>query len=254
MNSLARTLELSIASHSSATAEQTRQERRRSLEAVPNPIKRIVGLALDSVARDRPALAHRALDGLARFRGMEYIGHGADASVYLQNREVVKVYRRTALVSPAEKDAYVESSTERMKIVQMFLGPICVPQTYKVEPHPFGSYRVAVARQPYVPGSTLRLFQFSTVTLHETDFENYLASQHQAVGEFIDFLDGAASLHENYGFMPDLNGTGNFRVRDKDQQLAFVDPCPVARNEHPGIYDILLRQAETARDLAQKAL
>lgn len=233
MNSVARTLELSIASHSPVTPEHRREERRRDLKATPNPVKRAIGISLDTLARDHPTAASKLLDGIVRTQGMQYLGHGADSSVYRRGSQVLKVFRATAIMTPGDRAAFEREASDRVKTAKTFLGEICLEQTYGIEKHPLGGYMVALAKQPYVGGQPLDMFDMGSSELRIDGLAQLLEAREDAAQEVIKFLDGAADLHDNHGLMPDLNGSDNFRIHGKHQQIALIDPAPIAYADHP---------------------
>lgn len=243
IRSIARTLEQSVATHSPCTDQRMRQQRRRDLHRLPSHAQRTMALAIDIFAEKEPRLARSVLDNLAmRLAGINYVSNGVWSSVYQNGGVVLKVLRRTATMSPEERESYAQQRNDWGRKAYVGLGNIAVPQTYAQGVHPFGGYTVVLAHQRYVGGESIDLFTPGTTDLNESAVDSFCAEHPLGRQALRSIVDSTEIMHNSYGLVPDLNGNDNFRM-SRHEGLLLIDPEPVSPEVDQGIYDLILAQA-----------
>jgi hypothetical protein len=159
MRSVARTLELSIAANSASANEDITLKRAGQIAQIRKPLTRTIANSIDRFAVEHPLRAKTALDGLAFvIGGYRYLGNGSMTSVYKRGSDVFKVYRHTATMSGVDRKNFVDERNKLCSKLAKLLGNVVVGQEVVSAKHPLGGYKVAIAKQPYVPGNRLDLF------------------------------------------------------------------------------------------------
>lgn len=243
MRRIARTLELSLAANAPAGGGAV--ERRRNLTNLSNPLERYIGLGVNSLAARHRRTAQVTLNGLSRvIGGVRYLGNGATASVYRDRDSVLKVYRHTIGMDISEQKRFIERRQAMHDSLASTLGDIVIAQTFDIDQHPLGDYRVVIGRQPYVKGGGLDLFDVNTAVLNKEAISSYCERQAEAQVQLLDLAEATFTSSDNTGLVPDLNGKDNFRLFGNDENLLLIDVDPISGDEYPGVHDLILRQAE----------
>lgn len=241
---IARTLEVSVVLHSDGMPEESRQQRHRDIKSMPNPIEQWVAMAVDNVAAMHPRIAKTALWGCAKgIAGLDYQGHGAMSSVYRDDDRVLKVIPHTANMTGQQRADYADLRNDICARTASVLGPVAVPQLYIAETHPFGDYAVVVARQPYITGSSLDLFEPNTTRMRSAQIDDFCARAPTSKNQLQELVQSTFILKDEQNMVPDLNGSNNLRV-DVTGTCRLIDPEPILFNEDPTVSNLILSQAE----------
>ncbi len=246
MKHIARTLELSLAAHSPSASESFRAHRKSEIEKIPGTVERSVVRGLDTFAAKKRKAATTTLSGLSRIvGGVSYVGNGAFSSVYKRSDMVLKIYRHTALMDEADKEAFRAERAQMCESLRDHLGSLVAKQTLVVGEHPLGNYRVVLAQQPFVAGAGLDLFATNTFKLNRPDITDYCERQVSGGAQLKDLVEKTFATSDDQGLVPDINGVDNFRLVGPGEQLRLIDAEPISRTEHAGVHDHILKQAET---------
>jgi hypothetical protein len=241
---IARTLELSVAMHSKSTVSSVRQERSADIEQMRNPLERHTARRIDRSTARHPKFARIALNGIAHgLAGIGYEGNGAWSSVYRSGDEVVKVLRNTALMSDQERSDFAAKRNDMCTRAAPILGRAIVPQVYETGTHPFGDYRVVVAKQQFIAGPSLDLFVFNTMELQRAAVDAFCSSVSDGQQKLQDLAVSTFVLDDQHALVPDINGGDNLRI-DRTGELRLIDAEPVSGETNPGGRDLILAQAE----------
>lgn len=242
---IAHTLEISLATHSRSADQAMRDERQAGIAQIPNPIERSVVKQLDAFALRHPKAAATTLSGLSRaISGVSYIGNGAFSSVYRKNDEVLKVYRRTALMDEQTREQLRDERAAMCDNLYTYLGPMVAKQTLSVGDHPLGAYRVVMAHQPFVAGDGLDLFTPDTLELQADSISRYCERQPNGQAQLTRLAEATFESEDGAGIVPDMNGVDNFRLAGSDQSLILIDAEPISAQVDRRVHDLILRQAE----------
>ncbi|HUD07044.1 MAG TPA: hypothetical protein VMR34_04095 [Candidatus Saccharimonadales bacterium] len=254
MRRIARTLELSLATHSRSANDAMREQRHTQLESLPGLVGRRLALGVDGLTANHRRTATTALSGLSMIvGGLRYIGNGAFVSVYKKGDEVVKVYRHTADLDEAARQEHMRSRAEMCDRLQGYLGTMVAAQTLSVEQHPLGDYRVVLARQPYVRGGSLDFFTSNTRSLNKAEVAEYFERQAEGKSQIMRLVEATFAGHDESGEVPDLNGWDNNRLVGPGELIRLIDAEPISEAEHPEVHGLILDQAAILADFVEAA-
>lgn len=251
---IAHTLEISLATHSRSANQAMRDDRQAGIAQIPNPVERGAVQQLDGFSLRHPKAAAATLSGLSRMiSGVSYIGNGAFSSVYKKDDEVLKVYRRTALMDEPAREQLREERASMCDGLYKYLGPMVAKQTLSVGDHPLGTYRVVMAHQQFIAGAGLDLFTPDTLELHADDISRYCERQPTGETQLARLAEATFESEDGTGLVPDMNGVDNFRLAGPEQSLILIDAEPISVHVDRRVHDLILRQAEALAGFLETA-
>ncbi len=242
---VARSMELSLAVHSPSGSESLIDDRRRQLAALPSIVERHVAMGIDGFVQGHPRPAKMALNGLAKaIAGLTYVGNGAMSSVYKDHGSVLKVYRHTATMEDRQREKFMHERDDMSRDLKGVMGVMVAGQTFGIETHPFGTYPVVVARQPYISGGSLDLVASNTTYVNKREIEAYCERQPEGLDRLKKLVGYIFEADDESGLVPDINGVDNFRLTGEAEDIVLIDAEPISAQEHPAVHDMILHQAD----------
>lgn len=235
MKTVARLLELSIASND-PNFRGGAALRRQEIETITNPLRRLGALGIDELAARKPTVAKSALDKLARATvGLEFVGYGADYSVYGDGKTVTKVNRASVNWSEQARQRYVEDNQRATQLLCETMGDMAIDQVYQVGQHPLGIYRAVIATQTYVHGEALPVFNTNRIDINPEVVAAYCELAPQGEAALQKVVEDTHRLYDDQSLVPDTNGSGNLVVVGPESSLTLIDPQPMSGNELTGL-------------------
>ncbi|HUD05455.1 MAG TPA: hypothetical protein VMR18_00835 [Candidatus Saccharimonadales bacterium] len=219
-------LELSLASNNEIFG--LRDLRRDDIRSLKNPVKRLGATAVDELAHRSPSLATAVLDLLSRhLTGRQFIGYGAEYSVYSDGDNVTKVHRDSVNWTESQRLDYVAAEVSATALLCETMGSMAISQRYRIGEHPFGIYRAVIAEQPFVDGVPLALFTTNKTEVNRSVVTEYCETVTTGQASLATVIEATHKLYDRERMVPDTNGAGNFVVVGDERSLAIIDPQPV---------------------------
>lgn len=221
-----RILELSIAAQ---VDNWLHEERLAEIAGAPDSRRQRIAAVLLNFADRYPSAAAAALNGIASFRGLQYLGTGVDYTVYRRRalNDVIKVHRNSAEMTPVERDNTVCEKRADHTLLRNYLGSTVVSQTVKVGQHVLGDYGVVLVRQPFVPfGSNDNIFEVNQPRIKVEKLDKIARAHPAAIDGLQDFVHGSLRMLEQRDCLPDTNGKYNV-VTAVDGSPVLIDTSPI---------------------------
>lgn len=203
--------------------------RRQEIRNLPNPIKRMVALALHEVT------IHHS-DCLAPFVGLEkskadaeFIDAGFDALVFREGAEVVKVHKPSLSMDHARQTQMIRRRTAVHKVMRGLLSDYTLPQHTSLGSHPWYPTLPAVTtRQEHIAGlEDTNLFGPN----HRIDTDSFdtLARRPGVVKQLSEFVTASVYMRNSEQLLPDLWGRKNLVLAGN--KLLMIDGQPLALHD-----------------------
>jgi len=225
--STARILEHSIAAQND---ERMRQERVANIKGASSPVRRGIARVALNFATNRPDQASNLLDGIARLRGLEYVGTGIEYTVYRERStdEAIKIHRESADMTPNAQVELLAQVKTNGSILGVYLGGAAVEQSVEIGPHVFGGYNTVQVRQPFQHFTDADApFTVNQPEVDLPKLETLVRNHPGAPDALREFIERSRQMHYDAALLPDTNGRHNVIV-DTDDNVVLIDTTPIA--------------------------
>lgn len=246
MSRLSNVLELSIAT--SITPEAS-SRRRTEIQSLPNKAKRFGALAVHDFAIRFPRSAAR----LAGLPATEFIGTGADSSVFRKGDNVIKIHRRSIEMSEPERRRLAQMMDHSHKVMATHMTGFVIDQMVDIQPSPLcSSQRAVQIFQRYHDWSGIGTFVPDKPEINLQGLERVCRAIPGIDDSLRDFVRSSRTMFEKTGFLPDTNGTDNLVLTQGDSpELILIDGQPIG-GDHPGVQAKIISQLQLAEMALQR--
>lgn len=242
MNSLARLLEYDLATTNVPELAKARRER---LQSIPSTLKRLGGVTVHSFTQWQP---ERATNILNRLIGddLEYVGAGADFSVYRQGDLAIKVHRESINLNEDDRYALAKRLQAENDLLQRGFGNFVISQDVTIADHPADpSLRAVQIHQPYRMLRSTGIFSTNNPDINNDSLTAVLQSVPNISARLAEFVERASLLHHQDQYLPDTNGHDNVVLVGKDSnELCLIDGQPIS-DAYPDLQSLISHQLES---------
>lgn len=245
MSKFRNVLEQSLAT--SITPEM-QTERRNNILELPSRTKRVGALAIHEFATRFPSTAAKILG----FQGVDFVGAGADSTVFRQGDQVVKVHRRSVEMGEPSRQILAAEMDRAYKVMASHLPDFILAQTIDVAAHPIRTEQRAVQiHQRYYDWYGIGTFLPNEGSIDLSGLAEVCRTVPGIDDALRDFVHGSRHMHAETGFLPDTTGINNLVLTRTDTpELVLIDGQPIG-TEHAEVQDKILSQLDqTERALA----
>lgn len=215
------------------SSPELKRQRRKDLEKIDNPLKRLAALMLHGAALACPEMAARYagvdLDAVQR---SEWIGMGYDSVVAKMPPDgVAKIHLATLCMDRASQRHFAEQKATEHEKLAAVMGEFCLPQSVDVDFFPGSTGHEAVqTHQPYRTLANLGIFTPRAETL-ATSTPRALRTLQQTYPEAAEqlpaFVGCSLALYNKTGLLPDATGLGNVSIDAITGDIVLIDAYPL---------------------------
>lgn len=246
MFSARRVLEHSLIS--TATPEENRA-RLAELSGISNPLRRAGALSLHKLTSAHPALVARILNQPYGVCDLEYIGAGADSTVYrLSDDLVLKVDRESGKSTPEKRLSRALEKRQNNTAMSLYLGDLTLPEITTIGAHPHKGFRhieTVQTIQPFVEFVDPQIFNRANsvdTSINLPRLYEYCEEMPGRAEILSSFIVRSHALYDAEGLIPDTRGLANL-VEVDGRGLTMIDGQPISR-AHSEVQNIILEQLE----------
>lgn len=179
-----------------------------------------------------PNTTERILNYPYQRKGYDVVGYGFHSTVLRDDKEVLKVMRRSAGEDDGWRDAKVLDLSERQKVAAEYISNYILRQTFSNEKHPLYSHRkVIISRQTMVEYE-----KFNISSIFDQDSEGRHVEQMHTFGA------KSLDMHNEIGLVPDILGSDNLVLCN--DQLTLLDSVPISQSDNSNSYSKILNLLE----------
>jgi hypothetical protein len=233
-------LELSLAT--SITPEMS-AERKASIKMMPNKVKMVGALALHNFALTFPDLTARLINRDLAGAGYEYVGAGAESTVFRQADNVVKVHRNSMTMDEPQREQLAEQMDSIHKPLRQYLGSFVLDQSIAVDRHPLDpSYRAVQIFQAYCSSTNMGIFKRNDPGIDHDQLYETCSKIPGISSALSEFVAASYGLYDKTGLLPDTTGYGNVVLTNTTvPELRLIDGQPIS-TEHPEVQAKIMSQ------------